>query len=435
LAEMHAKPAAMRHGGRWLAAFVGIALSVSGCGGGGGAGTASSYSLQAPDGNVPAPAGDSGDAIALEANATVIRIGDGPAGPNSKTNVPFVSVKVCAPGDAKSCQVIDHVMLDTGSTGLRLVASALKNASAFGQQSDAAGVAYAECAQFSRGYAWGPVKTADVYLGGERASSVPIHVIGDPDFAPMPASCPNAGVAWDTVESFGGNGLLGVDVFREDCGSACVDNALEGNYYVCAQGGACVPSTIPIEKQVAQPVALLANDNNGLLIDLPAIGAGGARDVTGLLMVGIGTRSNNELGSAKVYGLDSRGSFSTVVDGRRYTDSFLDSGSNFLFFQSSTLPICPSANGGRSYCPDPPSTLSAFVQGANGATGTVGFSIANVSGLRAASAGASAFNNIAASTPDSDVFNWGLPFFFGRRVFIAVEGGKSPGGPGPYVAF
>ena len=430
---MHAKPAGMRHCGRWLAALIGMALAVSGCGGG--TGTESSASLQAPVAKVPAAPADSGDGAALEANTTIIRIGDGPAGPNSKTNVPFVSVNVCAPGDATSCQVIDHVILDTGSTGLRLVGSALKNASTFKQQSDASGDSYAECAQFSSGYAWGPVKRADVYLGGVRASSVPIHVIGDPDFAQMPASCPNGGTAWNTVESFGGNGLLGVDVFREDCGSACVDNAMEGNYYVCPQGGACVPSTIPIEKQVAQPVALLANDNNGLMIDLPAIGAGGARDVTGLLVLGIGTRGNNALGSAKAYGLDSRGSFTTVVDGRRYTDSFVDSGSNFLFFQSSSLPTCPNASGGRPYCPDSPRTLSAFVQGANGATGTVGFSIANVSALRAANPGASAFNNIGASTADRDVFNWGLPFFFGRRVFIAVEGSKSPAGPGPYVAF
>ncbi|MDM0116319.1 DUF3443 domain-containing protein [Variovorax sp. J22R133] len=400
--------------------------------GGGSADLASDEPVQARAAGI-APAGVE---TTLEANAMVIRVGDGPAGANTKTNVPFVSVKICAPGDASSsCRVIDHVILDTGSTGLRLVASALQDMPALKQQSDASGDPYVECAQFNRGYAWGPVKVADVYLAGERASSVPIQVIGDPRFSQVPDSCPNGAMAWDTVENFGGNGLLGVDSFREDCGSACVENAMAGTYYVCPREGTCISSTIPIAQQVTQPVALLANDNNGLLIDLPAIDAGGARDVAGQLVLGVGTRGNNGLGSAKVYALDSRGSFTTVVDGRRYTDSFVDSGSNYLFFQSSALTTCPNASGGRSYCPASPSALGALVQGANGATGIVDFSIANVSAQRASNPGASAFNNIGASTADADIFNWGLPFFFGRKVFIAVEGGRTSAGPGPYVAF
>ena len=30
---------------------------------------------------------------------------------------------------------------------------------------------------------------------------------------------------------------------------------------------------------------------------------------------------------------------------------------------------------------------------------------------------------------------WGLPFFFGRTVFTAIEGQTTPGGVGPYFAF
>jgi hypothetical protein len=32
-------------------------------------------------------------------------------------------------------------------------------------------------------------------------------------------------------------------------------------------------------------------------------------------------------------------------------------------------------------------------------------------------------------------FDWGLPFFFGRTVFTAIEGMSTPGGTGPYFAF
>ena len=29
----------------------------------------------------------------------------------------------------------------------------------------------------------------------------------------------------------------------------------------------------------------------------------------------------------------------------------------------------------------------------------------------------------------------GLPFFFGRNVFVAFVGANTPAGPGPYIAF
>jgi hypothetical protein len=32
-------------------------------------------------------------------------------------------------------------------------------------------------------------------------------------------------------------------------------------------------------------------------------------------------------------------------------------------------------------------------------------------------------------------FLWGLPFFYGRTVYTAVEAQNTPSGQGPYVAF
>lgn len=31
--------------------------------------------------------------------------------------------------------------------------------------------------------------------------------------------------------------------------------------------------------------------------------------------------------------------------------------------------------------------------------------------------------------------DWGLPFFFGRKVFFAIEEASAPGGASPYVAY
>jgi hypothetical protein len=32
-------------------------------------------------------------------------------------------------------------------------------------------------------------------------------------------------------------------------------------------------------------------------------------------------------------------------------------------------------------------------------------------------------------------FDWGLPFFFGRNVFVAIQGQSTPGGTAPYWAY
>jgi hypothetical protein len=32
-------------------------------------------------------------------------------------------------------------------------------------------------------------------------------------------------------------------------------------------------------------------------------------------------------------------------------------------------------------------------------------------------------------------FDWGLPFFFGRKVYTSIEGQNTPAGTGPYVAY
>jgi hypothetical protein len=35
----------------------------------------------------------------------------------------------------------------------------------------------------------------------------------------------------------------------------------------------------------------------------------------------------------------------------------------------------------------------------------------------------------------STAFVWGMPFFFGRTVFIAIDGANTQHGPGPYWAY
>ena len=63
----------------------------------------------------------------------------------------------------------------------------------------------------------------------------------------------------------------------------------------------------------------------------------------GLLIFGVGTESNNALGSATLYALDANGNFPQVVyNGITYTSGgFLDSGSNALYRFGSSNPRRP----------------------------------------------------------------------------------------------
>jgi hypothetical protein len=36
---------------------------------------------------------------------------------------------------------------------------------------------------------------------------------------------------------------------------------------------------------------------------------------------------------------------------------------------------------------------------------------------------------------NSSTFDWGMPFFFGRTVFVAIDGASTLHGTGPYWAY
>ena len=70
------------------------------------------------------------------------------------------------------------------------------------------------------GYTWGPVQTADVEMASEKASSAPIQVLSDTDFT-APTNCTDNGASSDTLSTLGANGIVGVGLFTQDCGSYC----------------------------------------------------------------------------------------------------------------------------------------------------------------------------------------------------------------------
>jgi hypothetical protein len=42
---------------------------------------------------------------------------------------------------------------------------------------------------------------------------------------------------------------------------------------------------------------------------------------------------------------------------------------------------------------------------------------------------------VGSTTSSSNYFDWGLPFFYGRRVFVAIEGNTVAGKAAPFWAY
>jgi Protein of unknown function (DUF3443) len=392
-----------------------IVLTLAGCGGGGGGG----------GGATPTPPVQ---------NAQAVFVGTGPV--QNIVNLLFTSVTICVPGDSAKCQTIDHVLVDTGSSGFRVFASALNPATLpLPAQTDAVGSPIVECMQFVDGFSWGPVKLADVMIAGKSAGAVPIQVIGDAAYPTIPADCSSTGPPENTVADFAANGVLGVGYFLQDCGTLCVSSTNAGLYYRCPTAITCQATTLAVNKQVANPAAMFASDNNGVIIDLPAISPAGAATVNGTLIFGIGTQANNALGNAIVVPVQAQtGNVTTVYGGRSYPSSFFDSGSGAMYFGAREFPIC-NGNAPGFYCPASLQTLSASVRGTNGISVPVTFNVANGDSLFSANPTFKAFNDLAAPNDDPTSFDWGITFFYGRRVYTAFEGASTPGGNGPYIAF
>ena len=133
-------------------AFALLSLVLAGCGGGGyGSG------------------GGGGGGGGPPPNVEAVVVDAGPAAlPTPAANIPYITVKICVAGTT-NCQTFDHIEIDTGSVGLRILADAQDTSSHTFNLPLApvldGGKAVAECLQFADGNSWGAVATAVV---GER---------------------------------------------------------------------------------------------------------------------------------------------------------------------------------------------------------------------------------------------------------------------------
>jgi len=302
------------------------------------------------------------------------------------------------------------------------------------------GLPLLNCVQFiDNTYAWGPVVRADLVLGDKTAVNVPIQVMADPAYNSPNSLCSSRGRATQITKAvdLGANGILGIGMFKEDCGVDCAANSFNGSYFTCttASCNATAVSTADIYNQLKHPVPLFDSDSNGLLVDLPKVPSAGATRLDGWVIFGVNTQPNNQIAGTKVLSTDAFGFITTSFAGQSLNRSFIDSGSNGLFFDSESIPACSSRSGAYGfYCPSVSINLSATLIGANAQSVSVDFSVSN--------AVTSISNTLLAVLPTisgpigyARTFDWGLPFFYGRRVFIGIDGETSIQGGKPFYAF
>jgi len=408
----------------------------------------------------------------------------------------YITLRVCPHGSTSNCQTIDHVAVDTGSLGLRLLAASLRpptssflgsaggllaalptitTTSAGGNGTTVTGT-LAECAQFGGGYSWGSIRNVDITFVGtnETASNVPMQVMGDME--PAPAACVtqsttqyaltgsgtnSSGVVTAnplTYPYLGANGLIGVSLFAQDCQPcATVAQPQQGNntaglaYVVCADmtGNHCTPTTVAPAMQVVNPITALPTDNNGFLIRMAAVGSDGAASASGSMIFGIGTQANNALGSATRIAAnpaEEPGFVYTTYSGSANAYGIFDSGSSLYFFSDASIALCGSSGVlAAYYCPGGPSAkgsanttlnLRAVVNDYRDSatpSSTIAFSVNNLNNFT--NAAAYAYDNVGGPGPASfGYFIWGMPTFYGKTIYFGLAD-NADGYAAPYYAF
>ena len=408
----------------WLLALS-TALLIQACGGGGGGGGSSTS-------NSPAPS-----------NTVAVTVGSGLS--SSMTNMMMTSVTICKPGTSV-CITVPNIQVDTGSTGLRVFASLLNTANngaglnLTAITSSTTGNAIYNCTAFGDGVVWGNMATADVKLGGESAPGISIHVMQDTTAgAPIPTLCTNQGsnetsiLGTGTVHPFGANGIIGIGLYNQDCGTYCVNSVYTAapKYYACDNANVCVGTTVALTQQTANPVASFASiNNNGVALQFPAIASNGVTSVIGSLIFGIGTQTNNAESATAIKiatPYASNGLFTATYKGTSLSQSFIDSGSSGYYFVDNTIATCTQQTA--YFCPGgvsnslSPLSISASVPNSNTSTSaTISMVVASADYLFNENNGAlGAFNDIGAPNSMSTSFDFGVPFFFGKTVFTSNE--------------
>jgi hypothetical protein len=384
-----------------------LSLLLSSCGGGGGGGGSGSASTPFTD--------DSNAYLdnVIPVNVTLGLSDEGVFFPNQS----FVSVVVCEV-NTSNCVTIDKVLVDTGSFGLRLFDSAISSLRLNSSIYQGNGVY--QCAVFASGYTSGRVALVDLKLGALKATDLPIQII-DSQPKTVPRNCTQSGVkALTRPNQLGSNGVLGVGPLAYD------GEPLKVYYYFLSGGQAVNISSLPNQWRLPQPVSKMNRHNNGLILTYPLADSMGALGLTGQMIFGLNTASNNSTSGATFFTTSNAGRIKVAFDGQSY-DGMIDSGANHNVFTKRSFPTCGASD---FFCPPTPQSVNVSVSSYSGIPSKlVSIQVADYTTY----GGSAVQPGLAGYAADNYEFILGLPFMYGRQTYIAIQGQTTGAVPQPAI--
>jgi hypothetical protein len=210
-------------------------------------------------------------------------------------------------------------------------------------------------------------------------------------------------------------------------------------YFSCI-GNNCSGTTVSLANQVQNPVDLLNdgthNDTQGVVMDMTVhavTATSPSPTVTGTLTFGFSANPTT-IGANAIYRAEQAGmygEFNTIFNGQTLASSFIDSGSNALFYPSiaAQTPLCDSQG---FLCPPvgTPASYTASNYGFNDAgPGTnVSFQINNAEAMF--NTGDRVLPNLGVDIEQSGAtfvgaFDWGFPFFYNKKIWVGTNGGTT----------
>jgi hypothetical protein len=444
-----------------------VAFFLSACGGGGDS-TTTTVSGNGLNSLGQSPA-VSTHAVQTDNNLLVVAE-NGPRGfqllPNA--NILYATVTVCSPLDTSKCVDIDHVQVDTGSVGLRVLASKVKSLNLTPVEISSSPdpiIRTWECFPFVIGGLWGANAKAVVGLGRQMTREVAIQLIEDDPAATLQPTEDCIKAADNNILSsagaLGSNGILGVGSITLDCGFVCRDGSyLENNtfvrYYGCPQGATSTANCsttakVDLNLQVSNPISAFLNSDyrDGLVLTMPEVTNPGAASASGELIFGLNTRPNNALplvAKKVMLGVDvnNMNAYLNITtqlmrgaNVQTFDSSYLDTGTNGLFFNDTSPSPIARCLGSTWYCPLSLMALDALLSDGGSTTQNVvgvQFQVANAEALFSTSN--TAFSGASGAAPaGSTAFAWGMPFFYGKRVYMSIWDITTFGSAGPWYAW
>jgi len=346
-------------------------------------------------------------------------------------NVPCTRITLCVP-HTTHCQTLSGILVDSGDTGVRISEKSLHlslpnvdlNSPRF------------ECTTYQEHSArWGPVVRATVILAHEPPVTVPVHLYRhtNRDLCGKGMKIP--------AHPF--NGSLGVAPLITDCGRECSRHRRNRRYFTCRHT-LCRETALPLSQQVVCPIVRLPEDNNGFVLSFGNVPKDGTRRVDGTLTLGIGTRENSvpTPKTVTLFHTDPEGELLTRYHGVR-GKGVLDTGTNFYLlpkgsFLRNERSGCFQPEGDGLFFKCPRRKERAIIEGIHGRhRREVTFTLTSEREIfrRANHQNVLATDSWGGSYRNENSFTWGMPFFYGRKVYFGFPGYDSVLGKGPYVAF